>query len=383
MRKRRFLLLFCWLISISIVFPQRTFCQDSTKSAVFKCIINGVPESSGLVFTGNQLWTHGDSGNSSSIFAIDTVTGNIIQTVRIDNYPNTDWEDIAADNDFIYIGDFGNNLGNRTDLKILKIAKDSIGNQETVHVKAEAIRFSYLDQQSFAADNKTDYDCEALISFHDSLYIFTKDHRDYHTRVYGLPKNPGNYQVNPIADFNIGGVVTGADCDSLSNKIILIGYDGSKRHSFLYLLSEFHGNQFFSGNVEKVMSADNTQWQTEGVCFVNSHQLFLSCETTADVPASLYDFYLPDSLSTYSAPSKSMGIKYFPNPASGFLNIDSDEKIKSLSITDIQGKTILNLELNSHQYRVNLEALNLKNGIYFLELNTDDAVEVKKIVIRN
>lgn len=32
-----------------------------------------------------------------------------------------DWEDIAQDNEYIYIAETGNNLGMRTDLKILML----------------------------------------------------------------------------------------------------------------------------------------------------------------------------------------------------------------------------------------------------------------------
>ena len=74
-------------------------------------------ESSGLCFTDGNLWSFGDSGNPNSIYKIDTSTGVILQTVTIQNYPNIDWEDISADSTFMYIGDFGNNNGNRTNLK--------------------------------------------------------------------------------------------------------------------------------------------------------------------------------------------------------------------------------------------------------------------------
>ena len=39
------------------------------------------------------------------------------------NIKNTDWEEISQDKDFIYIGDIGNNSGNRDDLKIYRAGK--------------------------------------------------------------------------------------------------------------------------------------------------------------------------------------------------------------------------------------------------------------------
>ena len=96
-------------------------------SIKLKCVLPKIlKESSGLCYTDGNLWTFGDSGNPNEIFKIDSSTGIILQTVQIDNFPNIDWEDITADSSFIYIGDFGNNNGNRTDLKIIRIKKTDL-----------------------------------------------------------------------------------------------------------------------------------------------------------------------------------------------------------------------------------------------------------------
>ena len=43
--------------------------------------------------------------------------------LSVNKEENVDWEDITQDETHIYIADFGNNNGNRTDLKIYKILK--------------------------------------------------------------------------------------------------------------------------------------------------------------------------------------------------------------------------------------------------------------------
>src|SRR5215216_1562596 len=94
-------------------------------------------ESSGFIWWKKQIWTHNDSGNEPSIFAMNATTSDIQRTVTITNSTNVDWEDIAQDDKFIYIGDFGNNTnGNRTDLKIYKIAKPDVlsGNAVTAGI---------------------------------------------------------------------------------------------------------------------------------------------------------------------------------------------------------------------------------------------------------
>ena len=156
-----------------------------------------ISESSGLAYTDGNLWTHNDKGGIPALFKIDTTDGSIKQTVFIDNYPNTDWEDITSDKEHIYIGDFGNNFGVRKDLKILIIDKASITNQRIIHLNAKAISFSYQDQKKFTKNNLNDFDCESLITINESLYLFTKDRGDNKTRVYKISKNPGTTPLFP------------------------------------------------------------------------------------------------------------------------------------------------------------------------------------------
>ncbi len=71
-----------------------------------------VREPSGIVKSRRHpgiYWTHGDSGTSPCIFAFRD-TGEVVATVRLSGAPNSDWEDIAIDNQGnLYIGDIGNN----------------------------------------------------------------------------------------------------------------------------------------------------------------------------------------------------------------------------------------------------------------------------------
>jgi len=253
-----------------------------------------VKENSGIEYINGSIYTFGDSGNPASIFKIDTVTGNVVQTIHVSNYGNTDWEDITDDATYLYIGDFGNNDGDRTDLKILKIAKAQFANKKDslVNVTAEVINFSYADQTSFEGNDHTNFDCESILSFKDSLYLFTKDRGDLKTRVYRLPKTPGSYTINPYTNFNVNGKITGADYNPFTNNVVLIGYMGGSKNSFVWLLSDFKGANFFSGNTRRLELGNiSTAWQTEGVAFCKekgSQRIFISCETKSDILAGIY-----------------------------------------------------------------------------------------------
>lgn len=358
----------------------------SNYELLLKANLNALPENSGLVYSDGKLWTHEDAGNSAAIYAINPLNGKVIQTVFVDNFRNVDWEDIAADNDFLYIGDFGNNAGNRTNLKILKIAKSEIKDQETVHVKAESISFSYLDQKTFTPDNQTNFDCEALISEADSLYLFTKDHGDFKTRIYALPKDTGSYLIAPVAELNVAGKVTGADYDWVSNRIILIGYGGFKLNSFLYLLDGSQGNPVFATPQNRIVIGDNfTEWQTEGICFIDSSHLYLSCETTTDVMASLFSIDTAEFLLTGESTKIKMptGINCFPNPVGNYLEIISGEKIGSIIVRDFRGSVLLNRQINDYKCRLDTKFYKLKTGIVFIEIHADKLSVVKKILINH
>jgi len=109
---------------------------------------NEVAETSGLLFLNGKIITHNDSGDAPNLYELDSLTGNLLRTINISNATNLDWEDITEDETYIYIGDFGNNNGNRTDLKIVRITKADYLNSNSV--TADFITFSYEDQTDFS-----------------------------------------------------------------------------------------------------------------------------------------------------------------------------------------------------------------------------------------
>jgi hypothetical protein len=252
------------------------------------------PESSGVVLTDGFIYTVNDSGNPSVFYKVNPADGLLIQSITVTNYPNVDWEDITADADFIYIGDFGNNDGMRKDLKILKISKAQFINvtDKTVNVTAEAILFSYTEQTSFLSSSTHNFDCETIISKDDSLFLFTKNRGDNATSVYKLPKIPGQYDVTAIGNYNVNGLVTGGDYNAKTNEVVLIGYAPSgHKNSFVYSLANFTDDSFFSGTVvEKIIGNSSNDWQTEGITFgsTDGKNIYLSCETTSFTKAELY-----------------------------------------------------------------------------------------------
>lgn len=248
-----------------------------------------INETSGIIYVDNFIWTFNDSGGEAEIYKIDSATGEIIQTVRLNNAKNTDWEDITQDENYIYIGDFGNNRGNRKDLRIYKINKSLIDDKKVVKVPSEIIAFSYNDQKSFTVNNRSNnYDCESLISFGDSLIIFSKNWVDGKTRMYKLPKLAGMYALDPIDSFDINGLATGADYSIEKNALIMIGY--SDKIPFLFYFVDFDGQQLGNNQVYKVKLSKMKGAQTEGVCWLDGDTILFSTEQTSIYTQSVFQF---------------------------------------------------------------------------------------------
>ena len=224
------------------------------KSAKIKAVtISKLPisikETSGLIYYNELLWTFNDDSDTQ-LYVLDT-SGKIIKTVTINNVTNTDWEAITQDSTHIYIGDFGNNVsGNRDDLHILKIAKKSLFEQKQ---QVDTIWFSYNDQDNLmpAKANTNNFDCEAFIIKNGSIYLFSKQWSAGATTLYKFPNIAGKQIATKIATLDVKGLITDAHYDALKNAIVLSGYSKTLQ-PFIYLLSHFEGNNFFSGNKRKI-----------------------------------------------------------------------------------------------------------------------------------
>lgn len=257
-------------------------------------------ESSGIEFIGNSLWTHNDSGNNNILYRVDSTNGSVLQAIVVSNSTNTDWEDITSGPDYLYIGDFGNNNGTRTNLKVYRILK-SLLTPATTTVTADIINFSYADQTSFvSAPNNNNYDCEAIIFFNDSLHLFSKNWVDKQTRHYILPPNPGTYSLPVRETFNTGNLITGAGIQE-GGVIALIGYDKSGIVPIsLWMLYDFHDGLFFNGNKRKFnLSSAIVYGQTEAIDFKNGAYGYISNERFQQTPFNIAPAIRSFDLSPY------------------------------------------------------------------------------------
>lgn len=248
-------------------------------------------ETSGLQWAANYLWSFNDGGGAAAIYRIDTLTNALLQRVYLQGADNIDWEDITFDGTYFYIGDFGNNVnGARTDLKIYKFPLSAIPDHlinPVVTIPAaliSIINFSYSNQPQPpqpTVSNNTKFDCEAMIVNEGKIHLFTKNWIELNCTHYIIDNIvAGTYNAMPVETLATDFLVTAAD-KSIGNKVVvLLGYQNSGAAShFLYLLSGYTADNYFSGNKRRIDLPDVTvMGQAEGICFKNGYYGYISSE---------------------------------------------------------------------------------------------------------
>ncbi|WP_124978770.1 hypothetical protein [Nonlabens xiamenensis] len=178
-------------------------------------------ETSGLEVWNGQLVTHNDSGDGPSLYFLNE-QGQETYRVTYLNLTAVDWEDIAQDENYMYIADVGNNSGDRRDLTIYRLPVTEILNTELV---AETLGINYLDQTDFSRrDQNHGFDAESLVALNGELYLFSKDWKDQNTQIYPIDQLNPEQSLSPVASYAVKGLITGATHNQRGT-IMLCGYD--------------------------------------------------------------------------------------------------------------------------------------------------------------
>lgn len=334
-------------------------------------------ETSGLIFWNQKIWTHNDD-TDIKIYSFKPNAVTDIKSYPLTGTVNNDWEEISQDFKYLYVGDFGNNKnGNRTDLKILRIEKNSL---MVNNPKIDTISFRYSLQNNIngTGANNTDFDCEAFIVSNDSIYLFTKEWVSKKTSIYVLPKTPGKFIANFRDRYDIGGLITGATYHETKRIVVLTGYS-SLLQPFLILLYDYKDYNFFSGNKRKVL-INAPFHQVEGICSETELKYFISNESRTQsgftIPQKLHSLDLKDLLGNYvntqtaSIPRITVkNVSIYPNPANTSITINSPKEMagKEFIIFDIFGREILKGQLKPENTL--LDITEFDPGFYIVCIN--------------
>lgn len=247
-----------------------------------------VPETSGLIYFNQSIWTINDSGNPNTIYRINPHDGAVISEIKISGSENVDWEELTQDEDNVYIADIGDNLTKRVEKQIYRVKKaDILSAKNGESVQSEQIIFSYPDVNG----SRISYDAEALIIYNGSLHLFTKDLLE--TNHFTISKEPGRTIARFIEKFKTNGQVTGAAIDPENKTLVMIGYLGFG-HRLFWEFKGFNTKSFFNGSINfySLGGIDDTG-QMEAVCFSPESRVFLSNENYGNLKQQLWTLPYP------------------------------------------------------------------------------------------
>lgn len=362
------------LIFTLVLFAAIGIAQENVRE--LGILPEAVFETSGLLFYNNKIVTHNDSGNTAQLFELDTTTLQITRTITISNAVNIDWEDIAQDDTYIYVGEIGNNNGSRRDLAVYRILKTDYDKSNSV--TAEKIEFSYEDQTDFTPSPNSDWDAEAIFVLNDKLVILTKQWQSNGTVAFGIPKIPGTYTATKIGAYPVNGLVTGASFNPGTQVLYLTGYSKFLL-PFVVRADQLETESIFSGTVEK-KELNLGFLQAEGITFINdNHYLFSSEKFTNNSPmitseSRLFSFDTTDETIKEPLPKEDkQGLLIFKRFGARELEYEIQGEILGRAIFDTNGRRInYILGKDIRENTVNLATLN--SAIYYLTFYTDNGI---------
>jgi hypothetical protein len=192
-------------------------------------------ETSGVVVSGadgDVLWVHNDSGDLARLYAIRT-DGVHLGTYTLANAAAVDWEDMAADRDYLYLGDIGDNFRNRKSVTVYRVKEPPVSNDQS-HAERELTDVARLEL--VYPDGPRDAETLLVDPVTGDLFIVTKERNNntlYRARAPHV-WNRGKVVLErlevelPLKQASglerFGGEATGGDVSRSGDGIIIRGY---------------------------------------------------------------------------------------------------------------------------------------------------------------
>ena len=222
-----------------------------------------VLECSGMVCSDDLLWTLGDSGTQPELYGLDS-HGVCVEVLTHPSLHNKDWEALAVDrkNKRFFIGEIGNNGNGRKDLQVYVLDSSR---------QVLVIPISYTLQDAFPPNKKLmNFDCEAMVYDHDSLFLFSKNRGVDLVSWYAFPVEANQKKLLPARQIFLKGMVTDAAYDEASGQLVLLAYGK------LYWFKVEHGDLLKAKPwlIKKIPFYG----QMEAICFDEKGLLYLSNE---------------------------------------------------------------------------------------------------------
>lgn len=285
MNKKIFLILIPALLLTSCGSSVQYLTQDDFTVITTSYLPSELEEISSLQLSDNGFYGINDSGGEPVIYFFnDEQQAEITGRIRLKDAVNFDWETTAENDSAYFVGDTGNNIGNRHNLRIYRVAKDFSDEFEAFReAESDTIGFFYPEQEVIQNQAyQHDFDMEAMVYFNNKLHLFTKEWKSEQTRHYTLDVVYGKQPAWLVERYDVNFLVTGADVFPVSNtrsQLALIGYN--REGEVTLMLAEFgnRSKKWLNGNKKYISLGHSSETgQVEGVVFRSENELCWSAE---------------------------------------------------------------------------------------------------------
>lgn len=248
-------------------------------------------EVSGIVKSRSQpgvFWTLNDSGDEPRVYPVHA-DGTVVPSIRYPEIPgvliagaiNSDWEDITADaSGHIIVADVGNNTNARRDLTLYWLEEPECDEGRTGFTRKQIVR--YPDQTARPpAKTERNFDCEAVFTVGDTVYLLSKDRSDTFTKLYRLDDlRPDAVSTLTYVDrFDCGGQATGADATPDGLRLAILTYD----RVWVFERTELT-QPFFAGRVlTRRYAYPDGKSDSESICFESPDSLLIADEARGTI----------------------------------------------------------------------------------------------------
>ena len=292
-----------------------------------------IDEASGLECSHpDTCWTHNDSSDGEHIYLVNPTGAFLGQRVLLDA-SQEDYEDLAlAPDGRLFIGDFGNNNNNRTDLKIyISQPSSSAGSL----VNTETIEFSLEDQISFPpASDELNFDVESMIYHEEFLYLFTRNRTNPYNgicKMYRLNATAGIQQAVLIDDFfgNLSPVyssIGAADISPSGTRLALVS------SASLFLFHDLESWPLISG--DPIYTYFSFTRNFEGLSFIDECTVYLVSESTNEDPGKIFSLNTCQIIPSAIEEIESIAFTY----TNGTISYADDIYLDEVRVFDVLGR---------------------------------------------
>lgn len=130
---------------------------------------------------------------------------------------------MAQDEQYLYVADCGNNRGERLEFQLYSIRWSDLVSA-TERVASERIHFRLADRRAGSGYRQHDNDCEAIARVGDGIWLLTKGWASGHSRLYQLDLHSREQQLQTLAEWPVGGLVTAMDYSARRQELAVLGY---------------------------------------------------------------------------------------------------------------------------------------------------------------